>query len=96
MSVAYAYKISDVEADASLVAGLTKICFDCDPDNPRAVARKNCATCGGTGEQALAAAQIAEELGAARMETDTDKKVDVENDQSDGDGDEDSDLYLEY
>jgi hypothetical protein len=99
MSAALAYQISDVEADASLVSGLTKICFDCDPDNPRAVKQKNCITCGGTGQQALAAAQIAEELSAARAETDMPSEGRQANEENDDDGSDDgsdSDLYLEY
>jgi hypothetical protein len=90
MTAAFAFKIEEIEADASLVAGATKECFDCDPDNPRAVPRKSCRTCGGSGRQELAASQIAEELIAAQNETDT-------PDEGGGDnGSEDSDLYLDY
>lgn len=96
MSVALAYKIADVEADSSLVSSLTKICFGCDPDNPRAVPQKGCPTCGGTGEQALSAVQIAEELGAARAKTDAGTRTSIDENDDDGSGNADSDLYLEY
>lgn len=93
MTAALAFKFDEIEADASLVADATKECFDCDPDNPRGVPTDKCATCGGTGRQALAAAQIAEELGAARAGTDGGDGAPKEKPSADG-GDDDE--YLEY
>ena len=98
MSAALAFTIEEIEADPSLVAGLTKECFDCDPDNPRAAPREKCLTCGGTSRQALAAAQIAEELTAARNADDGDGSGSRPSSEQ-GEGgtdDEDGDLYLEY
>lgn len=118
----YAFKIEDVERDPSLVQGITKDCFDCDVDNPKASAkllrklglgerpanfadmmRAACTTCSGTGQQAIAAAEIAKELKASKREEFA----------KDGDGgsddvgkqrnkkrrkvnDDDEDLFLEY
>lgn len=62
MSLAFAVKFSELEADLTLVSGETKECYDCDQDNPRAVLRETCASCGGTGRQPLAASEIADEL----------------------------------
>jgi rRNA maturation endonuclease Nob1 len=64
MHLAVAFK--DIEADFSIVDGVTKECYGCDPDNPRAVPRKNCQSCGGSGRQPLAAREIAEELSATK------------------------------
>jgi len=101
MGAALAFTIEEIEADPSLVAGATKECFDCDPDNPRAMAPDKCTTCGGTGRQALAATQIAEELTAARNADDGDGSAGGgrnygSDDENDSDGSEDPDLYLEY
>lgn len=38
-ALAHALKIEDVEKDPTLVEGITKDCFDCDLDNPKAVAK---------------------------------------------------------
>ena len=38
-ALAQALRIEDVEKDPTLVEGITKDCFDCDLDNPRAVAK---------------------------------------------------------
>jgi hypothetical protein len=81
MTAALALKIE--EADD--LAGATKECFGCDPDNPRAVPRPKCGSCRGTGRQPLAASQIALELAEAREEGDHQDRG--------GDG---GDLYLEY
>lgn len=93
MTAALAFTIDEIEADASLVAGATKECFNCDPDNPHGVTTAKCIVCGGTGRQVLAAAQIAEELGAAKAGTDGGENAAKEKPSSGG-GDEDE--YLEY
>lgn len=38
-ALAQALKIEDVERDPTLVEGITKDCFDCDVDNPKAAAK---------------------------------------------------------
>jgi len=81
MSLALAFKISEVESDPALMKGATKDCYFCDPDNPRAVPQEICTSCGGTGRQGFAAVEIAEELRASKSEASA--------------GDED-DLYLDY
>lgn len=84
MSVAL--KISDVEQDFSLTSAVTKECFDCDPDNPRAVRPELCKTCGGSRRQALAANDVAAELSASKTAPAPGKTR----------GGADDDLYLEY
>lgn len=100
-ALARVFRIDEIEEDPSLVEGATKVCFDCDEDNPKAVDRATCETCGGTGQQALAAAEIAKELKAS--------KKDPTSGRANGDGYkeavsrkktikavEDDDLFLEY
>lgn len=82
MSVALAFKISDIEQDQTLVDAVTKECEGCDPDNPRAVARDKCKLCGGTGRQALAAGDVAREISAAKG--------------GGGESSEEGELFLEY
>jgi hypothetical protein len=65
-ALARVFRIDEIEEDPSLVEGATKLCFDCDPDNPKSGDRATCKTCNGTGQQALAAAEIAKELKASK------------------------------
>lgn len=83
MSLALAF--SEVEADLSLVEGLTKDCPTCDEDNPRAVSRASCGACGSTGQVPLAAAEIARELHISRTEK---PKYEKHEDEDDEDGDD--------
>jgi hypothetical protein len=84
MSLALALDFSEVEADPSMLDGATKDCPACDDDNPRAVSKLDCQTCGGSGKVGLAAGEIAKELKASKSE-----QPDLGRVPSD-------DLYLEY
>lgn len=61
-ALARSYTFDEIEADLTLVEKATKECFVCDPDNPRALPRHSCTRCGGTGQEPIAAAEIAKEL----------------------------------
>ena len=78
---ARAYKIED---DDSAMGEMTKVCFGCDPDNPRSVIPEKCEICHGTGRQLFAASAIAKELRASRGE-----KISKDREETD-------DLSLEY
>lgn len=84
MSLALALDFTEVEADPSMLDGMTKDCPGCDIDNPRAVRREECQVCAGTGQVGLAAGEIAKELKASKSE---------EPDLGQTSGE---DLYLEY
>jgi hypothetical protein len=73
----------EIEKDPSCLEGMTKECYACDSDNPRAVPRKTCKACGGTGREGLAALEAVEELRAAKSSKKPEEL-------------EDSDLYLQY
>jgi Zn-finger nucleic acid-binding protein len=68
MSLALALDFSALEADPSILDGATKDCPACDVDNPRAVPREGCETCGGSGQVGLSAGEIAKEIKASRNE----------------------------
>lgn len=61
-ALARAFTFNEIEADLTLVEKATKECFACDLDNPKAVPRHGCKSCGGTGHEPIAAADIAREL----------------------------------
>jgi hypothetical protein len=58
---AFALRISDIK-DVDSLASLTKECFDCDEDNPKAHPKASCPTCKGQGRQVLAVLEIVREL----------------------------------
>jgi hypothetical protein len=102
---ALAIKILDVEEDLSLVDGVTKDCADCDPDGMKRVPREACSSCGGTGRQAINAAEVARELRASKKEKPRPgtlggravvKGGKGRGQSSGGDESGDGDLYLEY
>ena len=118
-ALARAFKIEEIEDDPSVVEGATKECFDCDVDNPKAVAalmrklkldpcrrpnniadmlRAACQTCGGTGQQVLAAAEIAKELKASKRTPLGDGNDDLSTRKASRrkKAVDDDDLYLEY
>jgi hypothetical protein len=99
-ALARAFKITEIEENPELIKGATKACFGCDLDNPKRVDRSACKTCGGTGEEAISAAEIANELKASKKLPTSEKQAA----RGKGGGrkralksvEDDSDLYLEY
>jgi hypothetical protein len=84
MGLAFAVvQVTEIESNPSCLKGMTKECYACDLDNPRAVPRQTCKTCGGSGREDLAASEIVEEIKEAKSS----KKQEPS---------EDSDLYLQY
>jgi hypothetical protein len=84
MGLAFAaITVAEIESNPSCLKGMTKECYTCDLDNPRAIPRETCKVCGGSGREGLAASEIVEELREAR----SNKKQEAS---------EDSDLYLQY
>jgi len=65
---ALALNCRSLEKDPAPVATLTVECAKCDPDNPRAVARKTCRACGGTGLSRVSACHVVAEIHASRLE----------------------------
>ncbi len=57
-----------LEKDASPAEDLTVACFACDPDNPRAVPRRGCKSCGGTGRAPVGLARVVKEIHESRLE----------------------------
>jgi hypothetical protein len=86
-----ALDFTEVEADPSMLDGVTKDCPACDDDNPRAVNRAECQTCNGTGRIGLAAGEIAKELKASKSE-----QPDLGRASSNSSSTSEEDLYLEY
>lgn len=86
MSVALSYRIEEIENAPELAESLSKECFACDIDNPLCVPRATCETCGGTGRQPFAVAEIAKELKESKRTPRTNGKESVL----------DEDLYFEY
>lgn len=61
-------KIEDVIRNPALAQGLTKDCSGCDPYTPYHQQRESCTVCGGTGQEPLAIAVIAQEIAEAKAE----------------------------
>ena len=59
-----AIKFDDIEAVP--LVGLDKECYFCDPENPTAVDRSKCQHCKGTGREALAVAEVSEQITDAK------------------------------
>jgi hypothetical protein len=68
MSATVALALKDLEKDAEPAANLTVECCACDPDNPRAVPRSKCRSCGGTGRSPIRLGSIVTEIHASRLE----------------------------
>lgn len=96
-ALARAFKIAEIEENPELIKGATKACFGCDLDNPKRVDRSVCKTCGGCGEEAISAAEIANELKASKQLPTSEKKTTRGGKKRSLKSVEDeSDLYLEY
>jgi len=67
-SSAYALSCRALEKDPAPAENLTVSCANCDPDNPRAVPRKSCRACRGTGRARVALASVVGEIHASRLE----------------------------
>ena len=65
---ALALNCRSLEKDSTPVDTLTVKCAKCDPDSPRAIPRKMCRACGGSGRARVATSHVVGEIRASRLE----------------------------
>ncbi len=67
MGHAVAYTSRELEEDPTIVDDLVVQCAGCDPDNPRAVPRSKCRSCGGSGQSRPKISVIVGEIKASKI-----------------------------
>ena len=67
-SGALALNCRALEKDLGPASDLTVSCASCDPDNPRAVPRRSCKRCRGTGQSPVGLVSVIEEIQSSRLE----------------------------
>ena len=67
MSTALAIKCEELD-DLTEIEKITVECWHCDPDNPLAVSKNQCAECQGTGRASVSLAAVMREIRQSRTE----------------------------